>query len=224
MNGTKQDRFIVYGLTEPGTECVRYIGKSASGLKRPKSHRLASRLAEDRSHKGNWIRSLLEEGRCYGIVVLESAADGQFLQDLERFWIAQGTGLGWRLTNHTKGGDGTLGVVHGPEARAAYSARAKAWQSTAEAREMMSQVKKDYFKQHPEALKEQSQRIKALYVARPEVREALVQRARNPKPEWNAKKRAGIQKYWSDPETRKRRSLAASERAKEQWKTRRGSK
>jgi hypothetical protein len=102
-------KYLIYGLTDPRTGAVRYVGKSCRGLKRARSHRY---IAQDKTHKGSWIRSLLAMNIKYGIVVLEQATCEQTLNDKERKWIAHGREQGWRLTNLTEGGEGTSGLRH----------------------------------------------------------------------------------------------------------------
>ena len=110
----------MYGLKDPNTNAVRYVGKSSIGLSRPKSHTKEKDLARcGNSHKANWIRGLLRAGQVPATVVLESFQTQESLADAECFWIAQGRGLGWPLTNITRGGDGAPGHVVSPEARAA---------------------------------------------------------------------------------------------------------
>jgi hypothetical protein len=100
------DRFIVYGLVDPRTDAVRYIGKSCSWMKRPTQHRQENFLRRDRTHKGNWVRQLAALGLAYRVEVLEVCPSERELGDVERFWISQAKGLGWPLTNISKGGDG----------------------------------------------------------------------------------------------------------------------
>lgn len=99
-------KLIIYALVDPRTSLTRYIGKSSTGLKRPRNHVLASRLKRDRSHKANWIRELLAAGLAYDIVVLEQVVDSALLDAAERRWIAHGRAQLWPLTNLTEGGDG----------------------------------------------------------------------------------------------------------------------
>lgn len=114
-------RFLVYGLTDPRTSEVRYIGKSSSGMRRPRAHGRPSSLGSDRTRKANWIRGLRSLGLDYGIRVLEEVAERDLLCSVECFWIAQARGLGWRLTNLTDGGDGMMGHSWTPESRAKLS-------------------------------------------------------------------------------------------------------
>lgn len=107
---------FIYGLTDPRDGSVRYIGKTTTGMERPRAHRYLS--DGDHTHKAHWILKLQREGLEYGIVVLEECVR-EDLSAAECFWIAQGRGLGWRLTNLTKGGDGTLGFVQPEHVRVA---------------------------------------------------------------------------------------------------------
>ncbi|WP_371745812.1 NUMOD3 domain-containing DNA-binding protein [Myxococcus sp. CA033] len=125
-------RFVVYGLTDPITSEVRYIGKSSNGLRRPMAHGRPSSLASDRTRKANWIRGLRSLGLDYGIRVLEEVAERDLLCSVECFWIAQARGLGWRLTNLTDGGDGMSGHSWTPASRAKLSRSMKGRKLTQE--------------------------------------------------------------------------------------------
>ena len=118
-------KMIIYGLVDPRTTMVRYVGKSESGMRRPKQHRTSHK--SDRTHCGNWIRELAGSGINYQIVVLEDAASRDSLVASERWWIAYGRACGWPLTNLTDGGDG--GPRFDADERARRSAAMKArWQ------------------------------------------------------------------------------------------------
>lgn len=100
-------RRLIYGLLDPRTNEVRYVGKSTYGLERPKKHQRKSILKRD--HKSNWLRQLFDVGLTCLIVVLEELHDGQDINERETSWIAYGRSLGWNLTNLTIGGDGSSG-------------------------------------------------------------------------------------------------------------------
>lgn len=95
---------LIYALTDPDG-AVRYIGKSVNGLVRARKHFQPAQMRR-KCHRNSWLQSLQAQGKHAGVEVLERFADASDLNDAERYWIAQGTGLEWRLTNHTKGGDG----------------------------------------------------------------------------------------------------------------------
>ncbi len=99
--------FLIYALVDPRSDAVRYIGKSCAGMRRPAQHtKPAALLKSAGTHRTCWIKSLLALHLKPAIRVLEEFETEADLNDAERFWIAQGLGLGWSLTNHTKGGDG----------------------------------------------------------------------------------------------------------------------
>jgi hypothetical protein len=104
MTKTKTSKFLVYGLTCPDTGEVRYIGRSSMGLERPKEH--ANRLYREKTYKASWIRSLLQAGKSYGIVVLQECESVAETIQAEIVWIKKGRSAGWRLTNLTDGGEG----------------------------------------------------------------------------------------------------------------------
>lgn len=105
---------LIYGLVDPRTMLIRYVGSSATGLRRPNAHRTRKELAK-RCHKASWIASLLKAGLDYIVVVLEESPTD--LHAAERFWIAYGRCLGWPLTNMTGGGEGALGRPVSSETR-----------------------------------------------------------------------------------------------------------
>jgi len=130
---------LVYGLADPRTGEVRYVGQTINGITRAKAHKYACQLTHDgNTHKANWVRSLLSAGLLFEVTILERVPDVKNLDAVECFWIAQGKGLGWPLTNFSKGGGGNsrgplseeskekirqakLGTKHSAETRARMS-------------------------------------------------------------------------------------------------------
>ena len=99
------DQYLVYGLIDPRTEKIRYIGQSHSGLRRPRQHAYGSSLAKDvNKHKVNWIRQLLAEKMMYRVTALSSLPECTGLDELEQYWIAYGWMAGWPLLNVSNGG------------------------------------------------------------------------------------------------------------------------
>src|SRR5712675_2161734 len=111
------DRFLIYGLSDPRTGQLRYIGKSCRGLKRARSHAYPGYLSRDRTYCGNWIRSLQAEGKKYNIVVVQILPDSELLAEAESFWIGYFRRLGAPLTNLTNGGEGCSGRKMSAETR-----------------------------------------------------------------------------------------------------------
>lgn len=91
----------IYGLRDPDTKQIRYIGYS-SNLQQRYSYHLSD---PKRTHKGNWIRSLKQKGLKPELVVLEECNADNWAER-ERAWIAQAKAQGLPLTNATDGGEG----------------------------------------------------------------------------------------------------------------------
>lgn len=108
-------RSCIYGLTDPRTGEVRYIGKTERGIRRVREHFIY--LAKDCTYKGNWLRLLAAAGVRATAVVLEEVEPAH-LNNAERSWIAYGKEQGWSLTNLTDGGDGVSGRQLSEEHRA----------------------------------------------------------------------------------------------------------
>lgn len=111
-------RAFVYGLIDPETRAVFYVGQSTRGMQRPRDH--------------------ARKGWTFEIAILETVLDPRAptpslcpwlpegrnqtaLHEAERWWIAYGRASGWPLRNKTDGGEGTRGVNRSPEQRARYA-------------------------------------------------------------------------------------------------------
>lgn len=99
------DTCLVYGLADPRSDVVRYVGKSTSGLSRPKHHFYQSVRRADRTHKGAWLRQLATVGLKPSIKILEVVSEDA-LSVREVFWVKHGLAQGWPLCNHCVGGEG----------------------------------------------------------------------------------------------------------------------
>jgi hypothetical protein len=94
----------IYGLLDPRTGELRYVGRTRQALQRRLLHHLQSK---DQTHRTAWIQSLVRDGVRPEIIlieevpVLESPA-------AERRWIANYRSAGARLVNCTDGGEGCL--------------------------------------------------------------------------------------------------------------------
>lgn len=106
----------IYGLFDPETGELRYIGKSD----RPRG-RLADQL-NDRSntHRCHWIQSLKGRGLTPVQRIIDSVPIGDDWQTVERAYIRGALAAGYPLTNATDGGDGVVGLS--PESRARITA------------------------------------------------------------------------------------------------------
>jgi len=97
---------FIYGLIDPFTFKVRYIGKTIN-LKQ----RFDRQMNEcSNTHRCHWIQSLRKKGKKPTQVVLQQLNDDEDWQAAEIKWIAIAKKYGWDLVNGTDGGDGVLNV------------------------------------------------------------------------------------------------------------------
>ena len=127
---------IIYGLIDPFTDELRYIGKSVSGLNRPNEHFKPYNLKED-THKVRWVKSVLAKNHKPKIIVIEEHKYPTDLDDAESFWIEYYKGIGARLTNSTNGGVGSLGRICKDETKLKISQKATERQKGQPVREGM---------------------------------------------------------------------------------------
>jgi hypothetical protein len=98
-------RNLIYGLLDPRTYEVRYVGQTSQGMRRPAQHWTASSLAhETNKHKRNWLRQLLRQQLTPLITILEHVNRATRLDAREKYWIKKLRDAGVRLTNLTEGG------------------------------------------------------------------------------------------------------------------------
>ncbi len=111
----------IYILKDPRTNEVRYVGMTHGVRRRFAEHLYSTK--RNRTHVASWIQSLLKIGLK---PVLEEIENGRGAWvERERFWIAEYRRLGSRLTNHTDGGEGTVGWNPDAEWRKAAGERAR---------------------------------------------------------------------------------------------------
>ena len=94
-------RYLVYGLIDPRSTMIRYVGQSSIGMTRPRKHK--RKPISDTSHCANWIRSLQRISLEFAIVVLEVCLTKEQLNGAEHWWVIYGRLSGWPLTNMTAG-------------------------------------------------------------------------------------------------------------------------
>lgn len=88
----------IYGLADPRTSKIRYIGRSV-GVNR----RLGEHINEVlRTTKGRWIEELRAEGIPPTIFILEEVENDGDALAREAWWIEFGRSRGWPLTNSGK--------------------------------------------------------------------------------------------------------------------------
>jgi hypothetical protein len=105
----------IYGLYDPITRELRYIGKT-NDLGRRLWYHLRDARGGQKTYKGAWIRKLLREGSKPIISAIQETTEEEWSED-ERKCIAQALYEGANLTNLTKGGEGIVNYSHSQETR-----------------------------------------------------------------------------------------------------------
>lgn len=123
---------IIYGLADPRTGELRYVGKTVKSLKARLREHMSRARSGGREHRSCWIRAT---GAPDAFEIERVEGDGC---ESERHHIAYFRSLGCRLVNHTAGGEGRLGDRHSVEARAKMSAAQLGRKRSAEQRARMS--------------------------------------------------------------------------------------
>lgn len=115
-------QFLVYGLVDPRTNELRYIGASTQGLKRPARHMTTYMLRIQKTKTRSWIVSLKNLQLVPVITILRYCRTAKNTFRAERELIKHHRNLGANLTNHTDGGEGTWGRTHSQQTRDKISA------------------------------------------------------------------------------------------------------
>lgn len=113
---TSAPGILIYGLVDPTSDELRYIGQTSRPTQRLGQH---LRTARQRSnlHVAAWIRGLLDREARPEIVPIEKC-DRADADDSEQFWIEYFRSLGCRLTNRSIGGKAPRGWHHSEEQKA----------------------------------------------------------------------------------------------------------
>lgn len=98
-------KHIIYALLDPQTLEIRYIGKSSSGLNRPKHHLHPSVYNSLHIPLYLWIKKLKAKNLSPVIEILEETKADR-LSGREIHYIKIAREFGYRLLNLTEGGDG----------------------------------------------------------------------------------------------------------------------
>lgn len=99
---------FIYGLADPRTLEIRYVGRTINDpWGRRYTHVQHARQGKV-GHKSSWIRALEADGVEPLLVIIEQDVPEADITDRERYWVMAGNSWGWRLTNATIGGEGSL--------------------------------------------------------------------------------------------------------------------
>ena len=96
---------VIYGLLDPNSRELRYIGYSSDIERRIKDHHRPIYL-KIKSHKNHWIKSLLAQGQKADFIIIEEYSSAEELPAAEIETVEYYKWIGANLTNGTKGGDG----------------------------------------------------------------------------------------------------------------------
>lgn len=191
---------IVYGLCDPRTGALRYIGKTTGSLKRRYNHHIsnAALAAAKKTHKSRWIMSLKSLGLTPVVVVIRDGISDADLNEAERHHIRQFKSAGCRLTNGTDGGDGASGYKHTRESKDKSSKSQKGRTLSIEHRLKISIAMKSHGKQNPEHVKKRTAWMKGREISR-EHREKLRKANLGKKipPSVRDKMADSIRRYWA---------------------------
>lgn len=94
---------FIYGLCDPRTGELRYVGQTSRGEARIRAHRYPAVQARAKGHRGTWLRALRRAGLFPDSFVIEHVSVDE-LADAEIFWIAYFRSVGAWLVNTQPGG------------------------------------------------------------------------------------------------------------------------
>ncbi len=196
-------KYIVYGLHDPRTDALRYIGQTKSSVRQRLAGHLCDARRRGHTHIARWLAALGRLGLRPVVRVLERCSSADAVCDLERKWIEVARNRGDDLTNVTDGGEGAPGFKHSAETLIKFRARPNVWSGrkhTEESKRLMSDA------------------LKRVWTAKPELRVAQSLRHKGKKISAETRKKysAHAKQNWLDPEYRQKQIAGqSSERTKD---------
>lgn len=103
---------FIYGLCDPDSHELRYVGKTKHLRNRLTQH--LNPNVKSGEGRARWIKSLLDSGKKPEIFTLEECQENGW-QEAEKFWISYLKSIGCNLVNFSDGGGGN--VFYDPELR-----------------------------------------------------------------------------------------------------------
>lgn len=170
----------IYGLRDPRSMELRYVGMTVKPERRVKEH-VRDSARRPNCHRSKWIASLVREGLRPELIELETVPHGE-RETAEIFWVGYMKALGARLTNATNGGNGANNwpqelrrrrgetlrgrrVVFSPEHRAALATMLRARAADPEWRRKASEAAKCRCAKDPQHMRERGLKGHAAAVA-----------------------------------------------------------
>src|SRR4051812_37966689 len=95
----QEKRYLIYGLIDPDSQELRYIGQTIHGLLRPVSHWMNKRQRTSGDYCHCWVRNVLSRGKIPEILIIEESENSSQLDKSEEFWIEYFRSIGCPLTN-----------------------------------------------------------------------------------------------------------------------------
>jgi len=111
----------IYGLFDPRSEALRYIGQTTKDPEERLMCHLCPSSLKQHSHVARWKKGLMKRGLQPLVLTLDVALSQEELDRLEVGWIAKCRSEGRRLTNLSDGGNGPWGHEVSAETRAKIS-------------------------------------------------------------------------------------------------------
>lgn len=96
------NKIYIYGLVDPETNQLRYIGKSKNPESRYRKHLQDSK--KKITYKDKWIYHVLFKQKKPELIILDFTLNDDW-EEIEKFYIAYFKFIGAKLTNLTEGGD-----------------------------------------------------------------------------------------------------------------------
>lgn len=113
LDAPKKSEMFIYGLFDPRTKEVRYVGQTAKGLKRAWQHWGTHAWKTGKNlHKKAWIGQLKTLELKYEVEILERCNSYEALDEAETFWIKHLLEIDVKLVNKSLGGAGER-PIHG---------------------------------------------------------------------------------------------------------------
>lgn len=199
----RQGRIIVYGVIDPRTNEIGYVGVTKQNLH---DRAIGHACCKGNSPRSRWFQELRSAEIEPDFFALQELEVDEDWMEAERFWIAYWKFLGAHLTNRTKGGDGPKDLERSTKTRQKMRYNAL--------RQFSDPISKEEWlialrlsRGAPQSRKKMS-RIAKEVQNRPEVKEKISMAAirQHSNPEAKQRHRDGVKAAMNRPETKAKRA------------------
>lgn len=103
---TPESNIFIYGLVDPISNQLHYVGQTTQGLLRMRDHCRVrkNKITNCYDRKTCWVKSLKTKGLIFEIVILQYCKDQKELDESEQFYIEYFRYIGTNLYNSLNGG------------------------------------------------------------------------------------------------------------------------